>query len=417
MVKSVGPQPLTPKLIRQLWWLALAAALAILLASLPDYYANARVPQAVAVFDSWARIRGWLEIVLSLSAAGLCLGLAGLLFWKKRNEPMALFLSYYLLLNGIIIGGPMEHAVAYWLPQYPYLALQLQGPFFALFGVILILIFPNGHFVPRWSRVLVAIAALLTLPALALDAEEAVKLNTIRAQVLSGTLYSILLIAVGIQVYRYRRLYTPLERQQTKWVAYGSLVYFAFLVVTAIPYFFLLNLPPDVPPPWWLPDLGPLWWLGLNILPLSFTLAIFRSHLWDIDVIIRRTASYALITFTLALVYAGSVIVLQRAFSILTGVEQHEIVTVLSTLAIAALFVPLRNRIQAVIDKRFYRKKYDAQQVLNDFGKTVRDETDIEKLTARLMEVVNETMQPQSVSVWLSGDSVQKKSSIQGARK
>lgn len=85
----------------------------------------------------------------------------------------------------------------------------------------------------------------------------------------------------------------------------------------------------------------------------------------------------------------------------MTGGEQNEIVTVISTLGIAALFVPLRIKIQEIIDRRFYRKKYDAQQVLSDFAKTVRDETDLEKLTARLMQVVDETMQPKSVSVWL----------------
>jgi hypothetical protein len=95
------------------------------------------------------------------------------------------------------------------------------------------------------------------------------------------------------------------------------------------------------------------------------------------------------------------VILLQQIFANLTGLQGNEIVTVISTLVIAALFIPLRNRIQGVIDKRFYRRKYDAQKVLSEFAETVRDETDLEKLTARLIEVVDETMQPKSVSVWL----------------
>src|SRR5581483_3549644 len=93
-------------------------------------------------------------------------------------------------------------------------------------------------------------------------------------------------------------------------------------------------------------------------------------------------------------------IVLQQLFATISG-QRSEVITVLSTLAIAALFVPLRNRIQNIIDKRFYRKKYDSQKVLNRFSVTVRDETDLEKLTGSLVEVVNETMQPRSVSVWL----------------
>jgi hypothetical protein len=101
-------------------------------------------------------------------------------------------------------------------------------------------------------------------------------------------------------------------------------------------------------------------------------------------------------------VFFGSVVVLQQIFAGLTGSGQDELVTVLSTLAIAALFVPVRNKIQDVIDRRFNRKKYDAQKVMEKFGETVRDETDLERLTAELVNVVQETMQPEGVSVWLT---------------
>lgn len=406
MVENSGQQPHTPKIVRQLWWLGLAAALAVLLASLPGYAVIAIASVSAAEFSTPARVTAWLEIGFALSAAGLSLGLATLLFWKKRNESMGLFLSFYLLLYAAILSGPIERAVEYWLPQFPYLALQLQGIFFVLPGVVLFLIFPNGHFAPRWSRVLVFVTAILMLPMLALEPEEMVKLNTVRAQLFNFPSYFLLVLALVIQGYRYQRIYTRLERQQTKWVIYGSLVYLTLLIAVGIPYYYKINLPPGIPSPEWTLLLNPLWYLAVNILPISFTLAILRSRLWDIDVIIRRTLLYALVTLTLALIYLASVIVLQRVFSVLTGVVQNEIVTVLSTLAIAALFVPLRNRIQFLIDRRFNRNKYDAQQVLNDYATTVRDETDLEKLTGRLIEVVNETMQPQSVSVWLPRDPV-----------
>ena len=134
-------------------------------------------------------------------------------------------------------------------------------------------------------------------------------------------------------------------------------------------------------------------------LPLALAVGILRYSLFDIDVIIRRTTSYAILTALLALVYFGSVVVLQRLLAPVTG--ESTAAVVLSTLLIAALFLPLRRRVQATIDRRFFRKKYDAEQVLARFAATARDETDLDALTAELVRVIQETMQPESVSVWL----------------
>ena len=134
-------------------------------------------------------------------------------------------------------------------------------------------------------------------------------------------------------------------------------------------------------------------------LPLALAVGILRYRLFDIDVIIRRTTSYALLTALLALVYFGSVVVLQRLLSPVTG--ESTAAVVLSTLLIAALFLPLRRRVQAIIDRRFFRKKYDAEQVLARFAATARDETDLDTLTAELLRVIQETMEPESVSLWL----------------
>ena len=136
------------------------------------------------------------------------------------------------------------------------------------------------------------------------------------------------------------------------------------------------------------------------LIPASIGIAILRYRLFDIDLIIRKTLQYAALSALLALVYFGSVVLLQTVVGQATD-AQSPLVIVVSTLLIAALFAPLRKRVQTAVDRRFYRQKYDAQQVLAQFAITARDETDMDKLTAELVRVVQETMQPEQVSVWL----------------
>jgi hypothetical protein len=133
---------------------------------------------------------------------------------------------------------------------------------------------------------------------------------------------------------------------------------------------------------------------------IAIAFAIFRYRLYDIDIIIRRTLVYGTLTATLALLYFSTVVLLQALFVILTGQESSAAVA-LSTLVIAALFTPMRGRIQDTIDRRFYRKKYDAEKIVAAFSAGLRQEVDIEQLSERVLEVVEETLQPESLSLWL----------------
>jgi hypothetical protein len=198
----------------------------------------------------------------------------------------------------------------------------------------------------------------------------------------------ILLCAASLFL-RFRRAH-GVEREQIKWLFYAGVIFVLFYMPSFIgnTYYQSENL------------LNLLLPVGMSTLPIAIGIAILRYRLYDIDVIIRKTLQYALLTGLLALVYFGSVILLQSLTENLFG-EQSPLVIVLSTLAIAALFNPLRTRIQDFIDRRFYRKKYNAEQSLENFAAIARDEVDMDKLTTALLAMVEETMQPEKMGLWL----------------
>jgi hypothetical protein len=193
-------------------------------------------------------------------------------------------------------------------------------------------------------------------------------------------------------IVRFRQSRTQ-ERQQMKWLLVG-VAFMALFTLLGLGLNFGLNS-----------TLGAFLVNAASLGPaVGVGVALVRHKLYEVDILIRRTLQYSLLSGLLALTYFGLITILQGVFRSFSG-QQSEISVVLSTLAIAALFFPLRNRVQEFIDKRFYRKKYDAQKVLAEFAATCRDETDLDKLVARLAEVIDETLQPEKVSVWIRDDS------------
>jgi hypothetical protein len=206
----------------------------------------------------------------------------------------------------------------------------------------------------------------------------------------SSQIYALifLILTLLVAVWQYRANRHGADRQRVKWVILAGLVSGGLALL-------LYALPPFLGAQ---PANTNLIGLIVVVFPLALAAAILRYRLFDIDVLIRRTLVYTVLSALLALIYFGSVVLLQYLFIDLIGAGST-IVVVVSTLLIAALFTPLRRRVQETIDRRFYRRRYDAQQVLASFAATVRNETDPDQLTAELIRVVNETMQPAHVSL------------------
>jgi len=211
---------------------------------------------------------------------------------------------------------------------------------------------------------------------------------------------------VGSQVYRYRKVSTTRQKRQTKWVISGAATAICVLFAILIPLFVLPPTLSDVSP-FALAFIGAVVPFTMLLIPLSIGIAVLRSGLFDIDVVVNRALVYGVLSLSLAGMYLVSVVSLQYAFRAITGGDS-QLAVVVSTLVIAAMFVPLRGRIQSVIDRRFYRDKYDARRTLEAFSARLRDETDLDELAGDFVSVVRETVRPAHASLWLKDAAVAK---------
>jgi hypothetical protein len=294
------------------------------------------------------------------------------------------------------------------VPGADYIASVLRAFEVLGYGLLLIfpfLLFPDGQLVSRrWRPVLYMAGFFMVIECFEVFRPGPLAAfpdwsNPLGISQLSGyfdlsgyinTILGVTLFIVGpISVILRYRWASIIERQQIKWFALAG-VFVSFWIIIMV--LFSESLPEIV---------GIVFEsIVLASLPLAIAIAMLRYHLWDIDLIIRKTLQYAILTGLLVLLYFGSVVLLQTMFESFTG-GQSPIVIVISTLVIAALFNPLRSRLQDFIDRRFYRKKYDAEQALARFSEMARDEVDLDLLTAALLDLVESTMQPKNKNVWL----------------
>ena len=386
-------------------WVAVAiVALGAFAISVPSRYAELANPTenvsaALAELGLSAGAYALCTVALETIFVSGFAAVSIVIFWRRSDDPVALLVATMLVvwgpLNGLFL--PTPRAIE---EPYPILGTAL-GQTLTYIGYItwmlFFYLFPSGRFVPRWTRWLALIYGVFFFGLW----------NFTPFGPLSWPppLFTVAVLAVWgsfpmAQIYRYIRVSDQTQRQQTKWVVFGV----AVAIVGTLATIFTLEAAVDLPPravgqrmlSMLLMDLS-----GLMI-PLSIGIAMLRSRLFDIDVVINRTLVYGSLTVMLALVYFGGVTATQALFSALTGDQGlPQLAVVVSTLAIAALFNPLRRRVQGFIDRRFYRRKYDARKTLEAFTGRLRDETDLNTLGDDLVGVVMETIQPAHASLWL----------------
>ncbi len=338
--------------------------------------AQAFANQGVAVVTfAWTTLVIYVLLVLVSSV------LAGILFWRRSQEWMVLLVAYFLVAYPISNLGEATAANPY---ATPIALILVSIPAITVFYAIFLL-FPSGRFVPSWSwLLLVAWVVAITSGSIWPNSP-----YVLAYPICYGG-------AIGCQIYRYRRVSSALQRQQTKWVVFG---FVASLLANQA--FWLL---PAAIGKIYQPIFYVVYLLLLLFVPFTFFIAVQRYRLYDIDVIINRTLVYGSLSAILAGIYIGGILAIQTLLALLTRQSeqaQSPLAIVASTLVIAALFQPLRHRLQQLIDRRFYRSKYNAEKALSAFAATVQSEVELAALQHKLVEIIEETMQPSSVSLWL----------------
>ncbi len=345
---------------------------------------------------------GLVTTILLIAVTSVWFAVSGVLFWRKSTDWNILLISLFGLLLGGVTFSPYPSALFqwnYWVWVFPLDFLQ----FLASTALIIAYIFPDGRFVPGFTRWLalgwIAVSLVENLPSIIPGAFY--PWNWWSSPLLTLVQIAYLCSCALAQLYRYRWVSNPVQRQQTKWVVFASTIFLVEASVTSL----VLYVVPAYFPAFGLTNQLNQLIVSISrflsvLIPLSIGIALLRYRLWDIDLIINRTLVYGTLTVSLALVYVGLVFGLQ---SLLRGLisQTNDVAIVVSTLAIAALFQPLRQRVQRIVDRRFYRSKYDAASTIAAFSATLRGEIDLNTLSEQLVAVVQETMQPAHVSLWL----------------
>jgi signal transduction histidine kinase len=405
---ALPPMPVEKRWsVRVVWHLAIIAATGLFIASIPGY-----VPLFTKGFIEPRFVANPSPLVTALNVAGglisiatvlLCLFLATMLYRHSNNGRMALILSFYLMVYGLVMAGPVE-LLGFYLPGFDLIAQVAVMPLIFPLSFTILALLPDGHFVPRWNK-WVVLGSFVFLP-LALAINPAL---TRMSRSLSNSLILILavmtfLLAVGVsisllhgQIYRYRNVSTHQQKQQIKWVAYGFGLFFAIQMLTGITWVLSFSLPPTTPFPLWMAAVSVVWFLSIAIIPTSLSIAVMRYQLWDIDIIINRT-----------LVYGGLSVVIVGLYALLVGglgtlfqVQGNLLIALLATGLVAVLFQPLRARLQRGVNRLVFGERDDPLAALSSLGRQLETATTPEEVLPTLVRTIARTLKLPYVAISL----------------
>jgi len=390
------------------WWLFTCLSIALFLITIPVYFQQlnqicAKPPclamqlsigRAIILELSSFKFSSYSMLILVIQVVVYLLNLAiGIFIYaRKSNEWLAVLISLMLITSlpaDFFTGFQIAYSFGKGLP----LLLMVVN---SILLIVFFYIFPTGSFTPRWTAILAGIWILLlftnsVFPSLVMVSPNPPELLIFL--LLAGLIIS----SIFVLLYRYRVVFNPIQRDQTKWVVFGVVVTWGGeilinLLRLAMPIFtsnavFLIS--------WNILSLA--WTL---ILPVSILFAVLSSALLDIDVLIRRTLAYTVVIIALLLIYIGSVLIFQKIFELITG-QHSPIVSIISTLVIAAISTPLRQRIQDNLNKIFFRNHYNTELTIQEFSTSARSDVDLDEISTQLVHVIQNTLQPEFLSFWL----------------
>ncbi len=409
--ETVGTKPVSGVVMRWLrvgWIVLLVNALWTLAWTLYftwdlTYHPSDRMSQAINAAGISPDFYFWVNFLTIAVLSGCFITVAVLLFIRMPDDRMALFAAVFLLGFGSSGFYPLADEflqvwrAELWFYAIPFLINNLLAwPLIVYFFAL----YPDGEFYPDWIRYPALYGFLFSI-AWAIFPQA---FGAPRGWLSIFITLSVILV-FGSSFYaqwsRYRSHSTPIQKQQTKWMVFGVAIVMVVTVLKQVSISFLF--PAQVASPGGAARselIEMVLQLAFLSIPAAIGIAIFRYRLWEIDQLINRALVYLTLTGALGLVYFGGIVLLQNVFRGFFQ-QQSQLAIVLSTLAIAALFNPLRRRIQDFIDRRFYRRKYDAERAIDRFSTIARDQVEIERLSGAMIQVIEENLQPKNISLWI----------------